>query len=300
MKRVFIYISIAILSMSCNAGLNSTGNTNSVNRNEFGENVDQPIHRLRPQQPQTVDYTQPAEQQSEHVQGGTLTAKRVSGTNGSCACCGEVCNCCDKALCRGTSLSIPAGADGDGKDLMRALLNKSYDIVEYDFTPDVPKAMVWIDEPVTEQKDDLMKEMNQNGSRVMPRSASMAQTDNDMYFYFTQGIDKPERLRFRIQYYADDPLEYSSIKFLIDGFDYEYVPGKTNRGREGKRMYWENSDEPLKASDKDLVYALSHCNWARATIVGDHGVNHVRMLSDAQLKAFYNTLKLYLLLGGEL
>ncbi len=299
MKRIFIYISIAVMTMSCNTGLNTTSNTNMVNRNEYGEGVDQPIHRLRPQQPQLVDYRQPATQ-TEHVQGGTLTAKRVSGGGGSCACCGEVCNCCDKALCRGTSLAIPAGASGDGKDLMRTLLNKDYSIVEYDFTPDVPKAMVWIDEPVTEAKEDLLKEMNQNGSRVMPRSASMAQTDNDMFFYFTQGIDKPEPLRFRIQYYADDPLEYSSIKFLIDGFEYEYEPDKTHRGREGKRMYWENSDEPLKSSDKDLVYALSHCKWARATIVGDRGVNHVRMLSDAQLKAFYNTLKLYLLLGGEL
>ncbi|MBP5498159.1 MAG: hypothetical protein J6X81_02155 [Muribaculaceae bacterium] len=285
MKKLLTYILIAFVATSCSMSQNAQ-------QGNYGS--DQQIRKLHPQPVQVVDYR-------SNAQTGDNTVANAPKAGRKCSCpCGDNCQCCANALCCTGGYAIPAGVEGDGKDLMRQLLGKSYEIVEYDFTPEVPKAMTWVDEPVTEPKEELLAKMNINGSRYMPRGSTMAQSENDMYFYFTQGIDKPEPLHFRVQYYADDPLEYSKIIFLIDGFEYEYKPDKTNRGREGKRMYWENSDEPLKSTDKDLAYALSHCNWAQAKIIGDRGVNHVRMLTDDQIKRFYNTLKLYILLGGEL
>ena len=64
--------------------------------------------------------------------------------------------------------------------------------------------------------------------------------------------------------------------------------------------YWENFDICLSSRDKDLVYALAHCSWARVTYIGDRGFNHVKILSKEQIKDFYNTLQLYRVMGGKL
>ena len=100
-------------------------------------------------------------------------------------------------------------------------------------------------------------------------------------------------------FYADDPLNYNDITFTIDGFNYSFHPGKPARGKQGARMYWEQSEDALTAQDKDLVYALSHCHWARISLKGADGMNHVKMLTDKQLEAFAHTFELYRAMGGK-
>ena len=60
------------------------------------------------------------------------------------------------------------------------------------------------------------------------------------------------------------------------------------------------SDDELKVADKDLVYALSHCQyWAQLKLHGDDGMNHVKLISKEQIEDFSRTVKLYLLRGGS-
>ena len=63
-------------------------------------------------------------------------------------------------------------------------------------------------------------------------------------------------------------------------------------------MIWETSDDPLTASDKDLIYALTHCKWCQLKIMGKDGMQHVKMISDSQFDDFRRTLKYYRLKGG--
>ena len=63
-------------------------------------------------------------------------------------------------------------------------------------------------------------------------------------------------------------------------------------------MIWENSDDPLTVADKDLVYALTHCEWCKLIIIGKDGMQHVKMISDSQFADFKHTLELYRLKGG--
>ena len=83
-----------------------------------------------------------------------------------------------------------------------------------------PQPLVWVDEPITESKADLMKALDTNPDKVMPKNVTMEVTNNDMFFYFHLVDGKPEQLRFHAQYYADDPLNIEKIRFVVNGFDY--------------------------------------------------------------------------------
>ena len=130
----------------------------------------------------------------------------------------------------------------------------------------------------------------------------MARDQNAVFFYFTApSAAAPDALRLRIQYYADDPLNFRQAVFTIDGFDYTYVPEETpRRGKVTARTYWECSDQPLTRAHRDLVYALTHARWVRLKLIGADGVNHVKLLTSDQLRALADALNLYRLLGGKL
>jgi hypothetical protein len=188
--------------------------------------------------------------------------------------------------------------------MMRELLSKDYSIKVY--KADALKPMKWKDEPVTETQSELLPYFNKtvlrSGDspeiRYLPKTASMNQTDNAIYLYFDLTNSSPRSLHLRAQYYADDPLLFNKIVFTIDGFDYTFTPSSINRGKLGGRMIWENCDETVNSGDKDLIYALSHGSWVRVTFIGGRGINHVRMLTDDQIKDFRRTLDLYRDLGG--
>lgn len=182
-------------------------------------------------------------------------------------------------------------------------------LLAIDYTlPDYSKyfRLTWKDEPVNESNGQLAEHLQlqdlQGGAeqRYCPRDVSMDSTSNALYFYFDMKNGRPEPLRLRAQYCADDPLGIAKVSFVINGYDYSFTPSNTQAGKSGSRLFWENFDQRLTAADKDLVYALAHCKWARVIYVGDRGFNHVKKLTPEQIKDFYYTLSMYRKLGGRL
>ena len=193
----------------------------------------------------------------------------------------------------------PQQQDNSVDSLIQELLSKDYALVQY--MPEERKRLVWKDDSVTETTNDLMPLFKLNSGRVMPRDVTTDNTENGIYFYFNEGVDgTPEPLRLRVQSYADDPLRFEKLHFIIDGFDYYFTPTNIQRGKGKGIMIWENSDDALTSQDKDLIYALTHCEWCQLKIIGADGMQHVKMISDSQFEDFYNTLQLYRLKGGTL
>ncbi len=190
------------------------------------------------------------------------------------------------------------------KSLMKELLSKDYSIKKYTPMYEEPKPITWKDDPVNSDVHSLLAGVDgtRKGGATLytPKGISMANDANEVFFCFdSDGSRATSRLRLRVQYFADDPLYYSDIQFTIDGFNYSFHPSKPSRGKMGARMYWEQSEDVLNSQHKDLVYALSHCHWARMSLKGADGMNHVKMLTAAQLEAFTNTLELYRAMGGN-
>ena len=185
-----------------------------------------------------------------------------------------------------------------------SLLNALLDLSKYElksYLPEAPKRIVWQDDVITDTLELLQAKVKNAALGVMPFGVSTDNTENAVYLYFKEGVDgKPEPLRMRIQYYADDPLNYYEAVFTINGFDYHFKPTNFKRGKEKGRMIWENSDDVVTAADKDLVYALAHCDWALLKLLAPNGINHNKRLSDEQLAAFRHVLNLYLLKGGKI
>ena len=188
------------------------------------------------------------------------------------------------------------------KSLMQTLLSKDYSLKKFDIGYEEPKPITWKDDPVSTDVNALMAHVSSTArggaTLYAPKGVSLATNTNEVFFCFEKVGNTPRNLRLRVQYYADDPLNYNNIQFTIDGFKYDFHPASPSRGKDGSRMYWELSDDALTASHKDLAYALSHCHWARISLMGDDGMNHVKMLSKQQLEAFARTFELYRALGG--
>ena len=189
------------------------------------------------------------------------------------------------------------------KSFLKEILAKDYSIKQYDFEP---KRMVWKDDSITTSQESLVpffKSTNIRGNKsILPMQAMVTDhNNNDLYLYFTEDAkQQPLELRLRLQYYADDPLEYNHMVFQIDGFDYEFTPLNIARGQGEGINIWEQSDDPLRTTDKDLVYAMSHCeHWAQVKLNGADGMTHVKLISKDQIESFKRTVQLYLLRGGS-
>ncbi len=234
------------------------------------------------------------------VMGVTTSCATLFG-NRNCHCTHPgPCVCCET----GTSpIVVPASVQQErdtaaDDSLLSALLDLSkYELKSY--LPEAPKRIVWRDDPVTDSPEQLQAKVKSGNIGVMPMGVSTDNSENAVYLHFADGPDgKPGPLHLRIQYYADDPLNYYEAVFTINGFDYHFKPGNFKRGKGKGRMIWENSDDPVTAADKDLLYALAHCDWALLKLLAPNGINHNKQLTDDQLEAFRHVLNLYLLRGG--
>lgn len=192
-------------------------------------------------------------------------------------------------------------ADAREKAHLDSLLAIDYTLPDYSSL--YPSRLTWKDEPVRESREQLLSSVNRSDlkgeTRYVPKDVTIGNDTNALFFYFDVKNKRPLSLRLRAQYYADDPLGIEKLKFVIDGFDYYFTPSAVTTGSDGYNRYWENFDNSLSTRDKDLVYALAHCSWARVTYIGDRGFNHVKMLTKEQIKDFYNTLQLYRVMGGS-
>lgn len=179
-----------------------------------------------------------------------------------------------------------------------SLLSIDYSPVEYGY-----RRMTWRDLPVTRTVEQLAPgfSMAENGD-CLSKYVSLEKTSNEVYFAFSmqEGDSVPGPLRLCVHYCADDPIDLDQLLFTIDGYDYPFYPGETQRGSLPGNLYWEQSDDVLNKVYRDLVYALAHSNWVAMKLVSKRGINHVKMLTDGQRKDFADTLDLYRLLGGKL
>lgn len=178
-----------------------------------------------------------------------------------------------------------------------SLLTNDYAYTEYGF-----HRMKWRDLPVTSTIDQLMPgfTVDESGD-CYSRYVSREKLSNEVFFVFAMNEDSvPEALRLRVQYCADDPLDFDQLIFTIDGFDYPFYPGNHEQGTLDGGYYWECSDDVLQPVHKDLVYALAHSNWVALKLMSTRGIHHVKMLTDGQRTDFAHTLDLYRLLGGKL
>jgi len=178
-----------------------------------------------------------------------------------------------------------------------SLLGGDYSLTNYGFS-----RMTWRDEPVTATIDQLKPgfTVDENGD-CYSRYVERDKLSNEVYFVFAMGADSmPGPLRLRVQYCADDPLDFDQLIFSIDGYDYPFYPGNHEHGTLEGDLYWECSDDVLQSLHKDLVYALAHSHWGVIKLVSTRGIHHVKMLTDGQRTDFASTLNLYRLLGGSL
>ena len=178
-----------------------------------------------------------------------------------------------------------------------SLLAIDYNIKEYGY-----RRMTWRDLPVTATIDQLMPgfTVDETGD-CYSKYISREKGSNEVYFTFAIREDSlPGPLRLRVQYCADDPLDFDQLIFTIDGYDYLFYPSNIQRGTMDQGLYWELSDDELQPAYKDLVYALAHSNWIALKLVSTRGINHVKMLTDGQRADFTSTLDFYRLLGGNL
>lgn len=166
------------------------------------------------------------------------------------------------------------------------------------------KPYVWSNDEVTTPLSQLMPNFNVtnvNGKdRYLYDGITLDLKENDVFFYFNVVDGKPDKLRFRCEFYADDPLNFSRLDFLIDKFKYSYTPENINRGKDGSRFFYENFDEEVNDQSKDIAYALSHCKWAVMTFISENGVNHRIYFKKPHLQRFKEIYELYRLMGGEL
>lgn len=277
-KNIFLIISCLFLFCSVQAVAQN-------NESDLDESVRLPIRRLHPERELEKAKKQLQKELDEKKQ------KQAKATT-------------DSKKQDESQFGESTGALSPDKQLMMELLNKDYSIKQYDFGAEDPKPLTWKDDPINQETDALMatmhKSLNGNQYNLYSSDISFGNNSNALFFYLDCNGNRAEELRMRVQYVADDPLSYDKIEFVIDGFLYQYVPRKKTHGRIGAKLYWEVSDDALNSDDKDLVYALSHCSWARAKLIGKDGINHVKVLTTEQLKSFYNALELFRALGGEL
>lgn len=215
---------------------------------------------------------------------------------GPCVCCGQV------VVPQGSVVAQAAHHHEDqNKVNLDSLLNQDYSLEQIYVEPEEPTRIEWKDDSITVDASTLMANVAVSGGRYMPRAVLMENTENEFFAYFTENADGTVNpLRLRVQYYADDPLNFYELMIIADGWEYHFKPASTQRGKGSGRMIWENCDEPLKMADRDMIYALSHCHWARMYLLGAGGMQHIKLLTDKQLKDFSNILNLYLLKGGKI
>lgn len=179
--------------------------------------------------------------------------------------------------------------------LVDDLINTDYSIREYGVGL---RRMTWHDEPVTRTIDELLPVVTiDDAGDCLSKYVTRSLTSNEVYFAFAFQDSVAGPLRLCVHYCADDPLNYDQLTFNIDGYDYMFYPDNPRRGVAGD-LYWEQSDDVLRPGYKDLVYALAHSHWVVLKLVGESGINHVKMLTSGQRDDFANTLALYRLLGG--
>lgn len=139
-------------------------------------------------------------------------------------------------------LSAIVGTCSDSKEKEKEIANvtevEEIDSVELEIDTVKIKKLA----PKFREKKDEFKGI----SWIEPKTATQYIDQNDIYCYFAIRDGKPENLRLKIQYAADDWLFIKKYIFLIDGKSYPYTPRKVER--DNNTRIWEWSDENIEES----------------------------------------------------
>ncbi len=146
------------------------------------------------------------------------------------------------------------------------------------------------------EKDEFS---NNNQVWVKHKSNPKYIDTNSVNLYFASTNNKPNNLRFVIQYTAKDWLFFKNVKFSIDEEAYSYIPSniKTDHGN-GK--IWEWSDQQITSSNEiNLIKALANAKKAKIKL---EGRNYYKVIDipQKQINAIKETLELYISSGGIL
>ena len=167
--------------------------------------------------------------------------------------------------------------------------------------PEAGKRLTWRDEPVTVPLDQLMPFMVLDNGEFRSKYVTGDSVGNEVYFAFDVDEDSlPGPLRLCLSYCGDRAIAFDQVVFTVDGFDYAFFPSSPRQGRTAGGQYWAASDDELQFAYRDLVYALTHGQWAMLKLLDMNGSSRIKMLTNEQLEDFFNTLALYRLLGGEI
>lgn len=191
---------------------------------------------------------------------------------------------------------------------MRGLMDKA----EYDTNIVLyasPVRYVWADDSITETIDELLPEFEVVNGRYAPKNADFGQEANGIFLYFRQEEDgRLSPLHLRLQYCGNVALGLCEAEFVVDydkgnlkdEFTYRFTPRNIHRGKSSdNKKHWEMSDDIASGSEvKDLLYAITHCEWTRMTLKGKQRTTTATPLTDEQMQDIYNTMQLYRLMGG--
>ena len=184
-----------------------------------------------------------------------------------------------------------------------SLLNMDYTIVHYDI-PDDPQPYAWEEnEEITSPLDSLeslfKKTALSNGEiEYIYNGINTNYRENDTYMYFTVKDGVPGPLRFVVHYFADDPVDFYTLKFKLDRFEYEFTPKNIQHSTED--IYFsERFDEALTKESRDFAAGLAKCRYANI-LLKSNKVSHRLYISQKQLDRFRETYKLYRLMGGKI
>ncbi|MBR5640224.1 MAG: hypothetical protein IKW83_10935 [Muribaculaceae bacterium] len=157
----------------------------------------------------------------------------------------------------------------------------------------------YIPESTESLKKDFKTEETGEGIRYIPKNVRFGNNSNEVFFYFV----KPQngsvgKLRLRIQLYADMYVKFKAVEFTINDNKYRINSSNVKRSKVKGKFVSEIFDESLSYSDRDFIYAITHCNYAEVRLLGET-FNHVIPLSSKQLDDLSNSYKLYIKSGGN-
>ncbi len=203
------------------------------------------------------------------------------------------------------------------KATLDSLLNLDFSIVHYDVPEDPTPAdnVIKVNVPYYWDENEEIAAPLDSLSRLFKTTKTEDVTEyvhkgtktdvskNDIYFYFTVKDGVPEPMHLVVNYYADDPIEFESLKLNIDGYKYDYKPTNIKREKQGK-FYIERFDNVLTDKSRDMAAALSKCRYvggaSNILLHSKKGVSHRVYLTKDQAKHFRDTYNLYRKMGGKL
>lgn len=148
--------------------------------------------------------------------------------------------------------------------------------------------------------EKLSKDFKESGDEfsdsrwVQHKSAPRYRNRNGVYLAFQKDkSNKPDNLRFIIQYEADDWLFIKNIIFNVDGENITFVPADMEEDCGNGGRIWEWCDESASlGNNMDLIKKIANAKSVKLKLNGRQYYDTRTMSADA-IKGFKETLEYY-------